>query len=193
MSIGARFRILSLMSLAAFAVSACGAGQSTSAALAPPDKQIYRANDVTEPNSYDPGQQTYSYEAAVARNVFEPLLKPKADLSDVEPAAAQSYSVSTDGLTYTFHLQPAAKWSDGQPVTAADFVYGWQRLLNPALAAGYVDPFFDNTVAGGQNYGSVDATSASAIDAYLQNLGLSAPDPHTFVVKLQHPAPYFKW
>jgi len=181
------------MSLAAFAVSACGAGQSTSAALAPPDKQIYRANDVTEPNSYDPSQQTYTYEAAVGRNVFEPLLKPKADLTDVEPAAAQSYAVSSDGLTYTFHLQPAAKWSDGQPVTAADFVYGWQRLLNPALAAGYVDPFFDNTVAGGQNYGSVDATSASAIDAYLQNLGLSAPDPHTFVVKLQHPAPYFKW
>jgi oligopeptide transport system substrate-binding protein len=193
MSIGAPFRVFVCLSAVAFAVAGCGGGAAPSEALAPPDKQIYRANDVTEPNSYDPGQQTYSYEGAVGRNAFEPLLKPKADLSDVAPAAAQSYSVSSDGLTYTFHLQPAAKWSDGQPVTASDFVYGWKRLLNPALAAGYVDPFFDNTVAGGQNYGTIDPTSATAIDSYLQTLGLSAPDPHTFVVKLQHPAGYFKW
>ena len=193
MRVGASFRVLACVSATAFALTGCGGSTTTGTALAPPDKQVYRANDVTEPNSYDPSQETYTYEAAVGRNAFEPLLKPKADLSDVLPAAAQSYSVSSDGLTYTFHLQPAAKWSDGQPVTAADFVYGWQRLLNPALAAGYVDPFYDNTVAGGQNYGSVDATSASAIDSYLQNLGLSAPDPRTFVVKLQHSAPYFKW
>ena len=193
MRVGASFRLIVYLSATAFAISGCGGSNAPSAALAPPDKQIYRANDVTEPNSYDPGQQTYSYEAAVGRNAFEPLLKPKADLTDVLPAAAQSYSVSSDGLTYTFHLQPAAKWSDGQPVTASDFVYGWQRLLNPALAAGYVDPFFDNTVAGAQNYGSIDSTSATAIDAFLQGLGLSAPDTHTFVVKLQHAAPYFKW
>ena len=194
MSIGTPFRLIAFLSAAGFALAACGGTSPTSSsALAPPDKQVYRANDVTEPNSYDPGQQTYSYEGAVGRNVFEPLLKPKADLSDVQAAAAESYSVSSDGLTYTFHLQPAAKWSDGQPLTGSDFVYGWQRLLNPALAAGYVDPFFDGTVAGGQNYGSIDATSASAIDSYLQGLGLSAPDPHTFVVKLQHAAPYFKW
>jgi oligopeptide transport system substrate-binding protein len=194
MSIGTPFRLIAFFSAAGFVLAACGGTNSTSStAMASPDKQIYRANDVTEPNSYDPGQQTYTYEGAVGRNVFEPLLKPKADLSDVQPATAESYSVSSDGLTYTFHLQPAAKWSDGQPVTASDFVYGWQRLLNPALAAGYADPFFDGTVSGGQNYGTVDATSSSAIDSYLQALGLSAPDPHTFVVKLQHAAPYFKW
>jgi ABC-type oligopeptide transport system substrate-binding subunit len=143
--------------------------------------------------SYDPGQQTYTYEAAVGRNVFEPLLTPKSDLSDVQPAAAQSYDVSSDGLTYTFHLRTNAKWSDGQPVTGADFVYGWQRLLNPALAAGYVDPFFDQTVAGGAGYGSVDPTNTAAVDSFIQGLGLSAPDDHTFVVKLAHPAAYFKW
>lgn len=161
--------------------------------MASADKQILKVNDGTEPNSYDPGQETYTYEAAVGRNVFEPLLTPKSDLSDVQPAAAKSYDVSSDGLTYTFHLRDNAKWSDGQPVTGADFVYGWQRLLNPALAAGYVDPFFDGTVAGGQNYGSIDPTNTSAVDSFLQGLGLSAPDDHTFVVKLQHPAAYFKW
>jgi oligopeptide transport system substrate-binding protein len=174
-------------------IAACGTTSSANGTLAAPEKQIYRVNDVTEPNSYDPGQETYTYEAAVGRNVFEPLLKPKSDLSDVEPAAAQSYDVSSDGLTYTFHLHADAKWSDGQPLTGADFVYGWDRLLNPALAAGYVDPFFDGTVAGAQSYATTDPTSASAIDTFIGGLGLSAPDAHTFQVKLQHPAPYFKW
>jgi oligopeptide transport system substrate-binding protein len=173
---------------------ACTSATTTAGArLAPPEQQIYRVNVGTEPSSYDPTQQVYSYEAAISRNVFEPLLKGKADLSDVQPAAAASYEVSSDGLTYTFHLQPNAKWSDGKPVTAQDWVYGYRHLLNPALAAGYVDPFFDTTIAGASGYGKVDVTSAKALDTYLSGLGLSAPDAHTFVVKLTHPAAYFKW
>jgi oligopeptide transport system substrate-binding protein len=193
MQLTTRLRATALASVGLFVVAACGTSTSTSTNLAPPDKQIYRVNDVTEPNSYDPGQETYSYEGAVGRNVFQPLLTPKADLSDVQPAAAQSYDVSSDGLTYTFHLRSNANWSDGRPVTGSDFVYGWQRLLNPALAAGYVDPFFDQTVAGASTYSSVDPTNASAVDNFIAGLGLSAPDATTFVVKLAHPAAYFKW
>jgi oligopeptide transport system substrate-binding protein len=194
MRLGNGIRALALASGGIFVVAACGGNSSTTSLnLAPAAQQIYRVNTTTEVSSYDPGQETYSYEAAVGREVFQPLLTPKADLSDVQPAAAQSYDVSSDGLTYTFHLRSGAKWSDGQPVTGADFVYGWQRLLNPALAAGYVDPFFDQTVAGGSGYGSVDVTSASAIDSFISGLGLSAPDANTFVVKLAHPAAYFKW
>jgi oligopeptide transport system substrate-binding protein len=161
--------------------------------MASADKQILRVNDGTEPNSYDPTQETYSYEAAVGREVFQPLVTPKADLSDVQPAGASSYSVSSDGLTYTFHLQKNAKWSDGKPVTASDWVYGYKHFLNPALAAGYVDPFFDGTIKGADGYGNVDVTSASQIDSFLSGLGLAAPDANTFVITLQHPAPYFKW
>src|SRR5579864_8614992 len=193
MHLGFRFRAFTLATAGVF-IAACGGGGNTPTAnLASPDKQIYNVNITTEVSSYDPGQQTYSYEAAVGRTTFEALLKPKADLSDVQPAAASSYSVSSDGLTYTFHLRQNAKWSDGKSVTASDWVYGWQRVLNPALAAGYADPFFDGTVAGGQNYSTVDSTNTSAVDSYLQGLGLSAPDPNTFVIKLQHAAPFFKW
>jgi oligopeptide transport system substrate-binding protein len=174
-------------------VFACGGGGTTSENLAPADKQILRANPGTEPNSYDPTQQTYSYEGAIGRATFEPLLNPKADLTDVQPAAAESYKVSSDGLTYTFSLRKNAKWSDGKPVTSADWVYGYQHFLNPALAAGYVDPFFNSTIAGAQGYGDVDVKSASAIDAFIKGLGLSAPDANTFVIKLQAPAAYFKW
>ena len=194
MQIGTRIRAVALASAGLFVVAACGGSSNTpSANLASPDKQILRVNTGVEPNSFDPTQQTYTYEAAVGRNTFESLLKPKADLSDVQPAAAKSYDVSSDGLTYTFHLQPNAKWSDGKPVTASDWVYGYQHFLNPALAAGYVDPFFDGTIAGADGYGSVDVTSSSAIDSFLSGLGLSAPDANTFVIKLQHPAAYFKW
>jgi oligopeptide transport system substrate-binding protein len=193
MQLGTRIRAVALASAGLFVVAACGGSTSGNSGIAPNDKQILRVNTGVEPNSFDPSQETYTYEAAVGRNTFESLLKPKADLSDVQPAGAKSYEVSSDGLTYTFHLQPNAKWSDGKPVTASDWVYGYQHLLNPALAAGYVDPFFDGSIAGAQNYGSVDVTSASAIDSFLSGLGLSAPDANTFVIKLQHPAAYFKW
>src|SRR5256885_1889496 len=176
------------------AAMACGNnGNSASAEAAPPDQQLLRINDGVEPNSFDPTQQTYSYEATIGRELFEPLLQPKPDLSDVQPAAASSYDVSSDGLTYTFHLRQAARWSDGRPVLARDWVYGLRHLLNPALAAGYVDPFFDGTIAGGEKYADVDVKSAPAIDSFLDGLGLSAPDDHTLVIRLQRPAAYFKW
>jgi oligopeptide transport system substrate-binding protein len=192
---GNRYRAVALATLGLIAAAACGGSTgTTSANLASPDKQILRVNDATEPNSYDPTQQTYTYEAGVGRQVFETLLKSKADGTDVQPAAAEKYDVSSDGLTYTFHLRTNAKWSDGQPVTAKDFVYGFQHLLNPALAAGYVDPFFDGTIAGADKYSNYSpASSAADIDKFIASLGLSATDNNTFVIKLQHPAAYFKW
>lgn len=179
-------------------VAACGTastnnnGNSTSN-MASSDKQILRINTGTEPNSLDPGQQTYDYEITIGHQVFEPLLKPTKDLKDVTGAAASSYDVSSDGLTYTFHIRQNAKWSDGQPLKGSDFVYGWQRVLDPTLAAGYADPFYDATVKGGENYSKVDIKDKAAVSSYLSALGLSAPDDHTFVVKLQQPAGYFKW
>jgi len=192
MHLGFRFRAIALATAGVF-LAACGGGGTTSANLASADKQILRANNGTEPNSFDPTQQTYTYERAVGIQTYDSLFRAKADSSDVEPLGATSYDVSSDGLTYTFHLRQGVKWSDGKAVTASDWVYGWKHFLNPALAAGYVDPFFDGTIKGASGYGNVDVSSASAIDAYLNGLGLSAPDDKTFVVQLDHPAAYFKW
>jgi oligopeptide transport system substrate-binding protein len=97
-------------------------------------------------------------------------------------------------LTWTFKIRSNAKWSDGKPVTGADFVYAWQRILDPRLAASYADPFFDGTIAGGADYLNLDPVKdAAKIPAFLSGLGLSAPDASTFVVKLQAPSPFFKW
>jgi oligopeptide transport system substrate-binding protein len=173
-------------------VAACGNSAPTTSNLA--KDQTLRVNIVTEPNSLDPGQEQYSYEGAVGASISEALLKIKPDLSDAAPATASGYTVSSDGLTWTFKIRSNAKWSDGKPVTGADFVYAWQRILDPRLAASYADPFFDGTVAGAADYANLDPVKdAAKIPAFLSGLGLSAPDASTFVVKLQAPSPFFKW
>jgi oligopeptide transport system substrate-binding protein len=173
-------------------VAACGGTTgSTGPAKASADKQVLRINTGVQPNSLDPGQQSYDYEGIVGRNTFEPLLKPTKDGKDLTGAAATGKpDVSSDGLTYTFHLRDN-NWSDGQPVKAADFVYGWQRLLNPCLASGYADPFFDGTVKGGENYAKTNAKDPAGCATYVKTLGLQAKDDKTFVVTLQAPAGYF--
>jgi oligopeptide transport system substrate-binding protein len=173
-------------------VAACGTSAPTTSNLA--KDQTLRVNIVTEPNSLDPGQEQYSYEGSIGGMISEPLLHVKPDLSDAVPATAASYSVSSDGLTWTFKIRSNAKWNDGKPVTGADFVNAWQRILDPRLAAPYADPFFDGTVAGAADYANLDPTKdAAKIPAFLSGLGLSAPDASTFVVKLQAASPFFKW
>ncbi|TMD84090.1 MAG: hypothetical protein E6I78_11310 [Chloroflexi bacterium] len=159
----ARFRWLrvpALVTVVGLLVAACGTSSPTTSNLA--KDQTLRVNIVTEPNSLDPGQEQYSYEGAVGASISEALLKIKPDLSDAAPATAASYSVSSDGLTWTFKIRSNAKWSDGKPVTGADFVYAWQRILDPRLAAPYADPFFDGTIAGAADYGSLDAVKDAA-------------------------------
>jgi len=187
-------RVPAVVTVIGLLVAACGTSTSSTSNLA--KDQTLRLNNNTEPNSLDPGQEQYSYEGSIGASISEALLKIKPDLSDAAPATAASYSVSTDGLTWTFKIRSNAKWSDGKPVTGADFVYAWQRILDPRLAASYADPFFDGTIAGGANYLNLDPSKpadVAKIPAFLSGLGLSAPDASTFVVKLQAPSPFFKW
>jgi oligopeptide transport system substrate-binding protein len=185
------WRTLAVLTAVPLVALSCGIGGNQSQNLA--KNQTYRANIITEPATLDPGATQYSYEFDVMMAVSEPLLKPKADLTDVVGAAAQSWETSSDGLTWTFHLRKSG-WSDGQAVRAQDFVYAWQRILDPRLAAPYADPFFDGNVAGAGDYTNLDPQKdAAKIPAFVSGLGLSAPDDSTFVVKLQQPAPSFKW
>ncbi len=190
---GVSVRAVALATAGIFAAAACGGSSNPTGGVnpAPPDKQVLRVNVDTEPSTLDPTQQSWAYEGDVGRNVFEALTRPKADLSDVEGAAASSWTVSADGLTWTFKIRSGEKFSDGTPVTASDFVFGYKRLLDPTVAAPYEYNF--EMVAGASGYAGVDAKNASAVRSFLNGLGLSAPDPQTFVIKLEHPSPYFKW
>lgn len=100
------------------------------------------------------------------------------------PAIAESYDVSPDGLTYTFHLREDANWSNGEPVTADDFVFGWQRAADPATAAEY--SYMLSDIGQIKNAAEVLAGAKPVTD-----LGVSAVDAKTLKVELNVPVSYF--
>jgi oligopeptide transport system substrate-binding protein len=135
-----------------------------------------------EPDNLDPNRSSFATEAAVIRQVFEPLLNFDKDLKPV-PAAASSFDVSQDGKTYAFHLRQGAKWSDGQPVTAKDFVYSYKRILDPDTAAEYASFFTDAGIVGAADYNSGKG-SADAV-------GVRAVDDNTLEIKLDEASGFF--
>jgi len=146
-----------------------------------------------QPPTLDPGQTQYPFETAVLRAITEPLLRPKPDLSGVTPAAAESYDVANNGTVFVFHLRKDAQYWDGMPVHAQDFVFAWQRLIDPRLAAPSA-PFFSDAILNGDKVSVLDPQrDATRIDAGLASLGLKATDDFTFQVTLAHPDPAFIW
>lgn len=92
-----------------------------------------------EPASLDPHRVSGTWENRIVGDYLEGLMTEDA-AAEAIPGAAESYEISDDGLVYTFHLRDGAVWSDGVPVTADDFVFAFQRLMNPETAAGYAYP-----------------------------------------------------
>ena len=122
-----------------------------------------------------------------------PCSSPAPDLTGVEPAAAQSYEANSAGTAFVFHLRTNARYWDDTPVKAADFVYAWQRLIDPRLAAPN-EGLFADAVLNGQRVSLMDPQRDKAtIDAALATLGLKALDDYTFQVQLAHPDPAFIW
>ncbi|MFD1796028.1 peptide ABC transporter substrate-binding protein [Paracoccus aurantiacus] len=130
----------------------------------------------------DPQKNTDVEGSDVIRNLFEGLMNEDAKGAMV-PGVASDYAVSDDGLTYTFTLRPEAKWSNGDPVTAGDFVYAWQRLADPATASEYAWYIELMNV--------VNASEVVAGDKPKEELGVKAVDDHTLEVTLTKPTPYF--
>lgn len=113
------------------------------------------------------------FEMRIANDICEGLLAYGAR-GEAIPGVATGWTLSDDGLTYTFKLRPDARWSDGSPVTADDFVAGWRRLVTPAIAAPQADKLF--------NLANAQAIVAGKADP--ATLGVKAADAHTLVVQL---------
>ncbi len=156
---------------------------------APPGDQMITFHIFQQKPNLDPGQQSG---AGALIGEYAQALMRESPSGDVVPAAASSFDVSNDQLSYTFHLRPDGMFNDGSPVTAADFVFAWRRLVDPRLAAPKGD-LYARALKGGLAARSLPSASAdSAVDSALDALGLAAPNASTFVVTLQQPLPYFK-
>ncbi len=130
----------------------------------------------------DPGKNTDVEGSDILRQLFEGLLQDDPKGAPIA-AGATSFDVSEDKLTYTFHLRPEAKWSNGDPVTANDFVYAWRRVADPATASEYA-----------WYMELMNIENASAVvkgEKKPDELAVKAVDDHTFEVKLTTPTPYF--
>lgn len=130
----------------------------------------------------DPQKNTDAEGSDVLRQIFEGLMTEDAH-GAMKPGVATSYDESDDKLTYVFHLRPEAKWSNGDPVTAHDFVYAWRRLADPATASEYA--WFMELM------NVENATDVVKGDKTPDQLGVTAVDDNTLQVKLSKPTPYF--
>ncbi|TBX38576.1 peptide ABC transporter substrate-binding protein [Bacillus thuringiensis] len=142
-------------------------------------KQSISLPYIAEIPTMDVTKATDSESMNVMRNVFEGLYILGED-NKVIPGVAKSYEVSEDKKTYTFHLRDS-KWSNGTPVTAADFVFSWKRAVNPNTAAEYAFLFFDIK----------NAKRINSKELPVDQLGVKEIDDKTFEVQLEQPIPYF--
>ena len=133
-----------------------------------------------EPLTLDPHRYNLNLEEKILADLFEGLTAQDAD-GRVVPGAAKRWNVSEDGLTWTFHLREDARWSDGAPVTAADFVFSLRRLLDPATAASLA--YFLYAIDG--------AASANAGRTPLDELAVRALGTHVLEIRLAKPFPFF--
>ena len=121
---------------------------------------------------------------------YENLLKVDKD-GKVVPGLAQKYEISEDQLTWTFYLRDGLKWSDGTDFTAEDFVYSWQRMVDPNVAAPYAQTVLGMVEGYDEAIGLPDAEGNTTIDPDPTKLKVEAPDDKTLVVHLATPTPYF--
>jgi len=141
---------------------------------------VLRIANLAEPDSLDPHKAGPGYIVHITRNLFEGLvvLDPKGN---VAPGVAESWSVSEDGLSYRFKLRANARWSNGDPVTASDFVFGFRRAEDPKTNARYPEMLYPIKNAEEVYAGKLDITA----------LGVAAPDERTVQITLKAPTPYF--
>ena len=143
---------------------------------------ILHLGNGAEPQSLDPHVMSGSPEVNIARSLFEGLVTQNPWSLEIEPGVAERWELSDDRRGITFFLNPRAKWSNGDPVTAQDFVWSLQRALTPALGNQLAYTLFP--IVNAQEFAAGTLTDPDAI-------GVKALDERTFEVTLNNPTPYF--
>ena len=155
-----------------------GCGSTSSQKSAPKGTVRISSKDII--STMDPSLNTDVIGAQNLNNTMEGLYRFKG--KDIKPALATNLAKPTNnGLTYTFKLRPNAKWSNGDPITASDFVYSWRRTVDPKTKSTYSYIF----------EGIANAKDISAGKKPVNSLGIKALNKHTLQVDLEKPVPYF--
>ncbi|MEX2367057.1 MAG: peptide ABC transporter substrate-binding protein [Pseudohongiellaceae bacterium] len=169
--------------LAAVLISACSGGDSGMTRVEQGNQQgILHLGNGTEPQGLDPHIVTGVPEHHIIQALFEGLVTKNPYTLEIEPGVAESWEISDDQLTYTFHLRDDARWSNGDPVSAEDFRWSWQRVLTPELGSQYNYMLFPVENA--------EAFAVGAVDDF-NEVGVKVLDEHTLRVTLRAPAAYF--
>lgn len=142
--------------------------------------QILHRGNAEEPQTLDPHLAEGVPSSILLRDLFEGLATSQPD-GRIVPGAAAHWDISRDGLVYTFYLRPDSRWSNGEPLTAADFVWSWQRVVDPQTGASY-----GRMLAPVKN-----AEAIFAGELGVEMLGVEALSDSSFQVTLESPTPYF--
>ena len=156
------------------------AGLSTSAASTG-QRTVLNFGNGTEPQDIDPQIVTGVPENKIVNALFEGLVAEGPTGADTVGGVAERWEISEDGRVYTFFLRTTAKWSNGDPVTAQDFVASYRRILTPSLGAEYAYKL--HHVVGAEAFNKGELKDFAQV-------GLAAPDAHTLRVTLKHRAPF---
>lgn len=143
----------------------------------------------SEPESLDPALITSLSDSRIVRSLFEGLTRLNGETARPEPAIAERWEISEDGTIYNFYLRKNAKWSDGKPITSADVVYSWRRVLDPMTAADYAGQLYFVKNAEAFNTGKFDKELGRKVSA--EDVAVWAVDEHTVQVHLVGPTAFF--
>ena len=167
-----------LAAVMVFSLTACGGGSDKKSA----DGTYYNTYLDTDPTTMDPVKGNDTYSMGILRNIMEPLtrMEEDGDKQERKGAGAESWESNDDGTVWTFHLRDN-KWSDGEPVTADDYVYGMKQTLDPE--AGSPNAFYITCIKNGEAIynGEKDVSE----------LGVKAVDDKTLEITLEYSVPYF--
>ncbi|WJE16852.1 peptide ABC transporter substrate-binding protein [Halobacillus sp. ACCC02827] len=176
-------------------LAACSGGDDTSGSsddssdsssdgeASPDSEQVLNLYDTAEIPTMDSSLATDAVAFQFLGSTMDGLYR-LGEGAEAEPGIATEHEVSEDGLTWTFTLREDAVWSNGDPVTANDFVYAWQRAVNPDTASEY-GPYMMSGVIK-------NAEAIAAGDTPVEDLGVKADGDYTLTVELEKPIPYFE-
>lgn len=162
-------------------VAGCGNNSVSNVEFGNKNQILFYGNG-SEPKSVDPQLTTGSPESNIILALFEGLVRKDHASLEPKPAVAESWTVSEDGLTYRFNLRKNAAWSNGDPLTAEDFVLSWQRALTPALPNEYAYMMFIIQNAEAYNKGTLTDFA---------KVGVKAVETHLLEITLNSPVQYF--